>query len=70
MMPNPRLQAGEYQILRLFLKPDESFVAEEGDVLLGVQFRKVRGRRKGGKPETSELVEITLPCHLPASEEA
>ena len=69
-MPNLRLQAGEYRVLRLFLKPDESFVAEEGDVLLDVQFRKVRDRRKRGKPETSELVEITLLRHLPPSEEA
>ncbi len=30
--------------------PDESFVAEEGNVLLGVQFRTVRGKRKGRKP--------------------
>ena len=70
MMPTLRLQAGEYRVVRFLLKPEEPFLAEEGDVLLSVQFRPVRGKRKGGKAVTTELVEITLLRHLPASEEA
>jgi hypothetical protein len=69
-MMNLRLQAGEYRVLRLLLGPEESFVAEEGDVLLSVQFRKARGKRRGGPAGASELVEITLLRHLPIAEEA